>query len=104
VDAGAPRLQRQRRLDVWVYPTEKAALQAGADLALECGMDEDEKTVALCRAGRFEAILARYEELSPPGHLLRVQAAFLQLDDAEAEQHTTIRRSVQRRRKADPVR
>lgn len=80
------------------------ARQAGADLALECGMDQDEKAMALYRAGRFEAVLARYEELSRPGHLLRVQAAFLQLDEAEAEQHTTVKRTLQRRRRADPVR
>ncbi|MEU1813232.1 hypothetical protein [Micromonospora aurantiaca (nom. illeg.)] len=92
------------RLDVWVYPTKKAALQAGADLALGCGMDQDEKTVILYRAGRLEAVLERYEELSRPGHLLRVQAAFLQLDEAEAEQHTTVRRTPQRRKRPDPVR
>jgi len=68
------------RLDIWAYPTKRAALLAGADLALACGLVEDERAVALYHAGRLEAVLARYEETSPPDHLLRVQAAFLQGD------------------------
>jgi hypothetical protein len=92
------------RLDVWVYPTKKAALQAGADLALQCGMDQDDKTMTLYRAGRLEAVLERYEELSRPSHVLRVQAAFLQLGEAEAEQYTTVKRTMQRRRASGPLR
>jgi hypothetical protein len=30
------------RLDVWVYPTKAAALRAGAELAMACGLDEDD--------------------------------------------------------------
>lgn len=40
------------RLDVWVYPTKQGAFQAGADLALEGGLDEDELAVKLYAAGR----------------------------------------------------
>jgi hypothetical protein len=67
------------RLDIWVYPTEAAALQAGADLAMEAGLHEDAKARALFAAGRFRAVLERYEATHPSTHLLRVQAAFLQM-------------------------
>ncbi|WP_016881778.1 MULTISPECIES: hypothetical protein [unclassified Rhodococcus (in: high G+C Gram-positive bacteria)] len=70
------------RLDVWVYRTQADALQAGATLAMDCGMDEDPRATELFEARRWTAVMERYEELSPEGHLLRVQAAFLQLDDA----------------------
>lgn len=68
------------RLDVWVYPTKVTALRAGAELAMACGLDEDATARALFARGRFQAVLGRYEELHPDTHLLRVQAAFLQLD------------------------
>lgn len=69
------------RLDVWVYRTRADALAAGAVLAMACGMDDDPRCAALFAARRWAAVLQRYEELHPQGHLLRVQAAFLQLDD-----------------------
>lgn len=65
------------RLDIWVYPTQKAALQAGADLALACGLDEDPEVRQMYAGRRFQAILDRYEATHPDGFLLRVQAAFL---------------------------
>lgn len=68
------------RLDVWVYRTRAEALLAGAEFAMEAGMDEDEKAIQLFDAGRFADVLARYEATHPETHLLRVQAAFLQLD------------------------
>ena len=68
------------RLDVWAYRTQADALRAGAVLAMDCGMDEDPQCAELFAAGCWAAVLQRYEELSPEGHLLRVQAAFLQLD------------------------
>ena len=71
------------RLDIWVYRTQADALQAGAVLAMECGMDEDRQCTELFAAGRWAAILQRYEERSPDGHLLRVQAAFLQQNENE---------------------
>lgn len=73
------------RLNVWVYRAQADALRAGAVLAMECGMDDDPRCTELFEAGRFAAVLKRYEELRPDGHLLRVQAAFLQLDDNEPE-------------------
>lgn len=66
------------RLDVWAYPTRAEALRAGAQLALECGMDEDAEVRDLFASGRYQAILDRYEAISPGTHLLRVQPAFLQ--------------------------
>ncbi|EID76968.1 hypothetical protein W59_25626 [Rhodococcus opacus RKJ300 = JCM 13270] len=69
------------RLDVWAYRTKDTALRAGARLAMDCGMDEDARCRELFDAGRWAAVMERYEELSRDGHLLRVQAAFLQLDD-----------------------
>ncbi len=68
------------RLDVWAYPSKQAALLAGAELALASGLDEDVEAMRQYRAGRYEAVLARYEELRPPDHVLRVQPAFLQPD------------------------
>ncbi|MFI7135139.1 hypothetical protein ACIBQ1_56455 [Nonomuraea sp. NPDC050153] len=66
------------RLDIWLYASQKAALKAGAELALECGLDEDEVAVKAFRARRYQK--ARYEELHPE-HLLRVQAACFQTGD-----------------------
>lgn len=51
---------------------------------MECGLDTDPEAVALFDKGRFDKVMARYEETSPDSHLLRVQPAFLQEDDAEA--------------------
>lgn len=69
------------RLDVWVYPTREAALLAGADLAMQAGLDEDPNAAALFTAGRYAEVLERYEQTHPDTHILRVQAAFLQADD-----------------------
>jgi hypothetical protein len=69
------------RLDIWAYPTKKVALYEGARLAMACGMDEDARACELFAAGRYEKVMARYEETHPDTHLLRVQAAFLQAGD-----------------------
>ncbi|MDN5751649.1 MAG: hypothetical protein L0H64_24655 [Pseudonocardia sp.] len=69
------------RLDIWVYPTQRAALRAGAELAMACGLDEDPQARALFVAANWVAVLDRYEQTHPLTHLLRVQAAFLQLDE-----------------------
>ncbi|AWK74312.1 hypothetical protein CBI38_24890 [Rhodococcus oxybenzonivorans] len=66
------------RLDVWAYRTQAAALRAGAVLAMEAGMDEDLNVQNCLRQAAGREVMERYEELSPEGHLLRVQAAFLQ--------------------------
>lgn len=68
------------RLDVWVYPTRDAALLAGADLAMQAGLDDDPAAVKMFAAGRCADVLRRYEPTHPESHLLRVQAAFLQPD------------------------
>ena len=69
------------RLDVWVYPTRDAALTAGADLAMQAGLDENPQAVESFAACRYGDILERYEQTHPDTHVLRVQAAFLQPDD-----------------------
>jgi hypothetical protein len=66
------------RLDVWAFPTKAAALRAGAELAMECGLDEDAQARTLFESGKYEKVLERYEQTSPDYHLLRVQPAFLQ--------------------------
>jgi hypothetical protein len=86
-----------RRLDVWAYPTEREATRAGADLALACGLDEDAEGIALYRAGKFKAVLRRYEQWAPADHLLRVQAAFLQLDDYDLDQYAKVTHRRSRR-------
>ncbi|WP_182262808.1 hypothetical protein [Rhodococcus sp. UFZ-B548] len=75
------------RLDIWVYRTQADALRAGAVLAMECGMDEDRQCTELFAAGRWAAVLQRYEERSPDDHLLRVQAAFLQPGQGQLSHH-----------------
>ncbi|MFE9400030.1 hypothetical protein [Streptomyces flavidovirens] len=72
------------RLDVWVYPSRKTALQEGVKIAMACGMDEDKHATELFAAGRYERVLQRYEDTHPETHLLRVQAAFLQTADDPA--------------------
>jgi hypothetical protein len=76
------------RLDIWLYASQKAALKAGAELALECGLDEDEVAVKAFRARRYQKVLARYEELRPD-HLLRVQSACFQTGDDGMIVYTT---------------
>ena len=69
------------RLDVWAYPSQAAALAAGAHLALECGMNEDPESCRLFSAGCHAEVIARYEQAAAERgrvHLLRVQPAFLQ--------------------------
>lgn len=57
-------------------PRQRAALQAGAELALACGLDEDPAACVRYKSGRYQAVLERYEATHPEGFLLRVQAAF----------------------------
>lgn len=56
-----------RRLDVWLYRTEAEALAAGARLAMECGMDDDRRTVQLYASGNFVAVMSRYEQVMGRG-------------------------------------
>jgi len=69
------------RLDVWAYPTKATALRAGAELAMEAGMDEGDEAVALFDAGRYAQLLQRYEQTQLADHLLRVQPAWLQHEE-----------------------
>ena len=66
------------RLDVWAYPSQQAALRAGAELALACGFDDDRAAIELFASGRYRDVLAYYEQHSPADHLLRVCPAWLQ--------------------------
>lgn len=75
------------RLDVWVYRTRREALFAGADLAMEAGMDDDPQCRALFAASKYTEVLRRYEQTHPDTHLLRVQAAFLQDDQLDEDRH-----------------
>src|SRR5882757_7129334 len=68
------------RLDIWVYPSKAAALRAGAHAAMEYGLDDDPTARTMYAKGKYEQVMARYEETHPQTHLLRVQAAFLQPD------------------------
>lgn len=64
------------RLDVWIYASERAALRAGAELAIECGLFEHEQQARkLFKAGKFAQVLDLYEQ-AHPGNLLRAQPAF----------------------------
>jgi hypothetical protein len=63
------------RLDVWVYVDEQTALRAAADLAMSCGLDEEEAAVQRYRRGDYQWIINRYNETSPESHILQVQVA-----------------------------
>ncbi|WP_433521647.1 hypothetical protein ACQPZ2_30700 [Nocardia pseudovaccinii] len=68
------------RLDVWVYPDGDTALHDGAQLALECGLNEDPAILSLFKRKKYTEILEQYEQRRP-GHILRVQASFFVLGD-----------------------
>jgi hypothetical protein len=63
-----------------VYPRRAAALLEGARLAMASGLADDSRGVALFNAGRYQAVLDRYEKANPDPRLLRVRAAFLHDD------------------------
>lgn len=66
------------RLDLWVYRTKSAALKAGAVLAMQCGLDEDLTARKYFARGQHSKVLARYEQLRPEYHVLRVLPAWIQ--------------------------
>ncbi|GAB4590164.1 hypothetical protein [Nocardia sp. IFM 10818] len=68
------------RLDVWVYPDQDSALRDGAQLALECGLDEDPTNMRLFKHEKYAEILQRYER-EHPGNILRVQSSFFVFDN-----------------------
>lgn len=68
------------RLDIWVYLDEQTALRAAAELAMSCGLDEDVAAKEHFEKGRYNEVVARYCETSPPSHVLAVQEAPLMQD------------------------
>lgn len=68
------------RLDLWAYPSEEAALRAGAQLAKSiCG--DDPEMQRLIDTDKYREAMARYEQNEPDRHLLRVEPALL-IEDA----------------------
>jgi hypothetical protein len=65
------------RLDVWVYVDEQTGLRAAAELAMNCGLDEDATATNDFHKGRYQQVIVRYREKSPPSHVLAVQEASL---------------------------
>lgn len=68
------------RLDVWVYQDRETAIRAAAELAMNCGLDEDSRAARDFKAGRYTSVIERYRETSPPAHCLSVQEAFFMAD------------------------
>lgn len=68
------------RLDVWVYVDEPTAQRAAAELAMSCGLDDDESATREFKKGHYQQVIARYRETSPPSHVLAVQEAPLMQD------------------------
>jgi hypothetical protein len=62
-------------LDVWVHLDEQTALRAAADLAMSCGLDDEQAAVQRYRRGDYQWIINRYNETSPESHILQVQVA-----------------------------
>jgi hypothetical protein len=71
------------RCDVWVYRTEIEALSAAAELAVETygGSPHAAAMEKLREKHKLREVLRLYEELEPPGHVLRVQLGYLQIED-----------------------
>lgn len=68
------------RLDIWVYLDEQIALLSAAELAMSCGLDEDAIAREHFKKKRYDQVIRRYCETSPPSHVLAVQAAPLMQD------------------------
>jgi hypothetical protein len=45
---------------------EQTALRAAAELAVSCGLDEDATATKHFNKGRYQQVIARYRETSPP--------------------------------------
>lgn len=63
-------------LDVWAYPSEADALQAGAELAMQSGLDREPEAQRLMMNRKYRAVIDLYEQDAPATHLLRVQPAY----------------------------
>lgn len=61
-----------RATDAWAYPSRELAVQAAAELALSCGLDEDPEARKHRDNGNLEGVIARYLETSPDWHILTV--------------------------------
>jgi hypothetical protein len=61
-----------------VLPQQGSRPVRGAQLALACGLDEDDHAVRLFETGKYVKLLDYYEQTRPETHVLRVHPAFLQ--------------------------
>ena len=62
-----------RRLDVWGYLSEAAALRAAAQLALDCGLDELPEAAERFKKRQYRWLIDMYNERSPEWQILEVQ-------------------------------
>lgn len=72
-----------RRLDLWAYPDEAAALKAAARLGIECGLDEDQAAVDAYARHDYRAVLNRHRETAPEWQILTVELTYFVGDNDE---------------------
>lgn len=72
-----------RRLDLWAYRDEAAALKAAATLGMECGLDEDDVAVKAYARQDYRAVVDRYRETAPDWHVLSVEPVYFIGEDGE---------------------
>lgn len=72
-----------RRLDLWAYPDEAAALKAAARLGIECGLDEDQAAVDAYARHDYRAVLDRHRETAPEWQILTVELTYFVGDSDE---------------------
>lgn len=72
-----------RCLDVWAYTDEQTALRAAAELALECGLDEDDRAVDSFEREDYRAVLDLYRRTEPDWTVLEVTSVPFMGDDGE---------------------
>jgi hypothetical protein len=78
------------RLDIWVYRTKAAALYAGADLAMEAGLDEDPKARRCSSPAATRSYQSHYNRHRP--HQARDQLP------PDAQEHPTAEHDLGARR------
>jgi hypothetical protein len=66
-----------RRLDVWRYRGEPAALKAAAQLALDCGLDRFPEAVERFKKRQYKWLIDRHNEQSHEWQILQVQVVNL---------------------------
>lgn len=72
-----------RRLDLWAYPDETAALKAAARLGMECGLDEDQAAIEAYARQDYRAVLDRHRETFPEWQILTVELTYFVGDGDE---------------------